>query len=139
MSTIIRPELSKKSPYWLPKDRMYELKYFVKQYPTWQETYRQLAGLSTAAIIDIATAKKSYHGSMVEEKVEIMTQAKLKIDMINKALSRIDPIIGPYVLKGIIYDHGYSYLKTTDNIPCSKEYYYAECRRFFWELSTIRR
>lgn len=35
MSTNIRPELSRKNPYWLPKHRYYELKHFIMQYPAW--------------------------------------------------------------------------------------------------------
>ena len=37
MPTEIRPELSKKNKYWIPKHRYYELKHFVMQYPQWVE------------------------------------------------------------------------------------------------------
>ena len=37
MSTLIRPEITTKSEYYLPKHRFYELKHFVMQYPLWKK------------------------------------------------------------------------------------------------------
>ena len=43
MSTVIRPEISKKNLYWIPKHRYYELKHFCLQYPEWKKNYRRRA------------------------------------------------------------------------------------------------
>ena len=141
MGTTIRPEVSKNNKWWLPKNRQLELKYYVKQYPAWKTTYEHLGSLSAMDMIRIATAKNPpmVGGSIVEKKVETMVRLSTKIDSVGLALSKVDNVIGPYVLRGIIEDYGYVYFKTKENIPCSKEYYYNVYRQFFWELSKILR
>ena len=47
MSTQIRPEISQKNPYWIPKHRYYELKHFVMQYPAWIAARKGLDFLHT--------------------------------------------------------------------------------------------
>ena len=39
MGTVIRPEISEKSKYWIDKHRHYELKHFCLQYPRWKKAY----------------------------------------------------------------------------------------------------
>ena len=39
-----KPELSKKSPYYIPKRRYYELKNFCLQYPDWKKALEQING-----------------------------------------------------------------------------------------------
>ena len=58
-----RPELSKKSPYWIDKHRYYELKHFCLQYPLWKKELAEYEAqnhiASAEQIIDIGrkTAK----------------------------------------------------------------------------------
>ena len=40
----MKPELSKKNEYWLPKHRYYELKYFCLQYPYWKSVCNSIDG-----------------------------------------------------------------------------------------------
>lgn len=42
MGTNLRPELSEKNRYWLPKHRFYELQHFCLQYPEWEKMYKTL-------------------------------------------------------------------------------------------------
>ena len=46
MSTVIRPELSKSSKYWIDRHRYYELKHFCLQYPIWKKAAQLLDALS---------------------------------------------------------------------------------------------
>lgn len=46
MGTVIRPELSAKNRYWLPKHRYYELYHFCLQYPDWKKSYASIDGYS---------------------------------------------------------------------------------------------
>ena len=39
MSTVIRPELSYRNTWFVPKHRYYELKHFCLQYPDWKKRY----------------------------------------------------------------------------------------------------
>ena len=46
MPTNVRPEVSQKNPYFLERERYYELKHFCRQYPIWKKAYAALDGLS---------------------------------------------------------------------------------------------
>ena len=46
MATKVRPEISEKNPYFIERERYYELKHFCRQYPIWKKAYRALDGLS---------------------------------------------------------------------------------------------
>ena len=54
MGTKIRPELSKKNKYWIPRHRYYELKHFCLQYPEWKEQYTNLSSVTTPKLTDRA-------------------------------------------------------------------------------------
>ncbi len=46
MPTNVRPEVSKKNPYYIERERYYELKHFCRQYPIWKKAHAALDGLS---------------------------------------------------------------------------------------------
>ena len=46
MPTNVRPEVSKKNPYYIERERYYELRHFCRQYPIWKKAYNALDGLS---------------------------------------------------------------------------------------------
>jgi len=46
MATSMRPEVSEKNPYYIDRERYYELKHFCLQYPIWKKAYLALDGLS---------------------------------------------------------------------------------------------
>ena len=54
MGTVIRPEISVKNRYWLPKHRYYELYHFCLQYPEWKKNYLSLDGYASksASIVE---------------------------------------------------------------------------------------
>jgi hypothetical protein len=136
VSTDIRPELSKKNPYWIPKHRYYELKHFVMQYPDW------IAARNGLTFIGVPT-----HDVRIKTDISdpTMSCAELrqfysdKIDMVDRA----DAGCGCkyYVLQGIL--HELSYEKLLVRYPpvlyYTKEAYYICYRKFFWLLNQERR
>ena len=60
MSTQIRPEISQKNPYWIPKHRYYELKHFVMQYPAWVAARKGLDFLhgDASLLVDLPPERK---------------------------------------------------------------------------------
>ena len=136
MSTVIRPEVSEKNPYWINKHRYYELKHFCLQYPIWKKSRAMLSGLSKhpagehtfSGEIGDPTAKCAEKRAFYSERME----------MIEKAAAETDAELGDYILKGVTQGISYDILRTTENVPCCKEIYYELYRRFFWLLSNAR-
>lgn len=55
MTTRIRPELSKRNPFWLDRHRYYELKHFCLQYPLWKKELSILDGFGSKSRSIIGT------------------------------------------------------------------------------------
>ena len=134
----VRSELSSKNPYWIPKYRFFELKYFCLQYPEWKKEYSNLLGVPGLSSIDSFKPRLEY----TDDKTSSVAIKRLyfseRISMVEKAVLDADESIYKYLLRGITEGVSYTYLKTYCNIPCSKDFYYDRYRRFFWLLNRIR-
>lgn len=138
MSTIIRPELSEKNPYWIGKHRYYELKHFCLQYPSWKKSYLGLNGLKSREV-DLASYVK---GSRLSDPTMKLAESLLyfseRIKMVDDAAMKTDTELCDYILRGVTEGLSYTCLRTKYNIPCSRDVYYDAYRRFFWILSKSR-
>lgn len=138
MRTNIRPELSQKNKYWIDKHRYYELKHFCLQYGEWKKKYADLLDFSistysfdrfgSAGGYSDLTAKYAMEKAGYAEKIKIVEQSAIEADS----------DLYPYILKAVTEDLSYTYLRTTLDIPCSRDMYYDRYRRFFWLLSKSR-
>lgn len=133
MSTTIRAEISKKNPYWIEKHRYYELKHFCMQYPDWVKKCSALDGLSSKPDMLIFSKNRPF-GTPTEECVMRRDRYLQKIDLLTRVSKLTDPVIGEYVLHGIIEGISYDILKARLNIPCCRDTYYELYRKFFWIL-----
>lgn len=137
MSTTIRPEISKKSNYWIEKHRYYELKHFCLQYPIWKKACFSLDGLAKHGI--------GLHHSSGDTSDPTCRAAEARewylycIRLIEKTVNSLNSAIAPYILKGVTEGRSYDYLRIHYDIPCGKDMYYDLYRRFFWLLSKERR
>lgn len=136
MGTVIRPEVTEKSEYWINKHRYYELKHFCMQYPIWKKAYASLTGLSKRP--DDLVIFSKVNGDPTERCVEAKEFYFDRILMVEKAAMRADPIIGPRILDGVIHGLSYDKLRARKDIPCSKDEYYHLYRKFFWNLHIAR-
>lgn len=133
----IRPELSKRSKYWIPRHRYYELKHFVMQYPEWKKERDAIDSMVSACkdpagrINDISDPV----GQAVERRVEL----NHNISMCDLIARETDWIIGNYILRAIIDGDSYDIIKAHSSIPCSKDTYYDLYRKFFWLLDAARK
>lgn len=136
MGTDIRPELSPKNKYWIPKHRFYELKHFVLQYPDWIAARNGLIFLGSPTG---ATRVKAGLTDPTMTCAELRQYYSNKIEMVDRA----DKECGCqyYVLRGIL--DGLSYEKLLLRYPAvvhyTKEKYYICYRKFFWLLNSERR
>ena len=139
MSTAIRPELSGKNQYWIPKHRYYELKHFCLQYPGWEKAYEELdafckgtdnlpaAGNKTNEIID-----------PVGKCVEARSVYFERMQLLEKTAMDTDAYLSGYILRGVTAGVPYDVLKAKYDIPYSKDAYYEAYRKFFWLLDKAK-
>lgn len=139
MSTVVKPELSEKSTYWISKERYYELKHFCLQYPEWKKIYSKLeSNLLPKCVSDRERIRLS-ETSNPTERIAILRSGYLaKIDMINNVANEIDSELANYIIKSVTEGKSFSYLQTVLDIPCSKNTFYDRYRKFFWRLSQER-
>lgn len=138
MGTKIRPELSKKNKYWIPRHRYYELKHFCLQYPEWKEQYTNLSSVPTPKLTDRVFRNIGHHSDPTERCAERKIFYQCRIAMLEQVAVLTDKDLAKYILLAVTYGHSYTYLKTKLDIPCSKDTYYDRYRKFFWILSDLR-
>ena len=138
MSTIIRPEISKKNKYWISKDRYYELKHFCLQYPIWKSTYAAFCDVDIPLSMIENAPTSNMPGDPTGKRAIMKAYYKEKIDLIERIAADADKYLYEYILKAVTEELSYTYLRSKLDIPCGRDMYYDRYRRFFWLLSHAR-
>lgn len=139
MATLIRPEISSKSKYWIDKHRHYELKHFCLQYPYWKKAYADYSNPSMPLSTIEYVPTSNLPGDPTAKRALLKARYSEKIDLIEKVAMEADKYLYDYILKAVTENLSYTYLKSRLEIPCSRDTYYDRYRRFFWLLSEARR
>lgn len=129
-----KPELSKKSPYWIPRHRYYELKHFCLQYKSWRKALAALNLVKSESTIKPGEGFSNPTEANAEKRAFYIS----RIAMIDDAAFETDRVIGDYIVIGVTEGLGHDDLKARLNIPCCKEVYYNYYRKFFYILSEKR-
>lgn len=133
----IRPELSKRSKYWISRHRYYELKHFVMQYPEWD--------LAVATTDSMVRACQNREGKItnisdpVGKAVERRIKYNYNMNLCKQIADDTDPVLGRIILQAIILGESYDKIKARTGIPCCKDAYYDLYRKFFWLLDAARK
>jgi hypothetical protein len=135
MATV-RPEVSKKSKYWIERHRYHELKHFCLQYPVWRQSYFAVDSLARRPIE--AAAKTNKVSDPVAERAEVLGYYSDRMAMVEAAALASDAGLAGYILKGVTEGLSFDALRVQTDIPCCKDVYYEAYRRFFWVLSKTR-
>lgn len=139
MSTVIRPEVSKKNPYYISKHRYYELKHFCLQYPEWRKKCLSLQNsLRAASLREDEVKQYGVYNDPVSDAVIKLQEYKNLIEVVESSVKDTDSDISSYLIKAVTEGYSYTYLKTVADIPCSKDYFYKTCRKFWWVLDKKR-
>lgn len=138
MATKIRSEISEKNPYWINKHRYYELKHFCLQYHFWRKEYSLIDGTVGVPLDVVRNIKSGVQSDPTYEKALKGAYYSDKIKLLEDVSREVDPVIGSYVLKGIINGWSYDIVKARLEIPCGKDLYYSLYRKFFWLLDRKR-
>lgn len=136
MSTDIRPELSYKNKWYIPKHRYYELKHFCLQYPEWKRNLTDLIYHGTSSKVIDPNLREWV--DPVGEVVCYIDKYKRQIELLEKCARDTDPYLGSYILKAVTEGLSFTNLQTIHNIPCGKDMYYDRYRKFFYILSGLR-
>lgn len=135
----IKPELSKKSKYYIPKHRYYELKHFCLQYSFWKKLY-----LALESDVNVKSSFMQFmetgttNGDPTAKQAMRMASYSRRIELIENAAKETDPDLSDYILKAVTEGLSYDHMKMNYDIPCGKDMYYDRYRRFFWILSGTR-
>lgn len=138
MSTEIKPELSRRNPYYIEKYRFLELKAFCMQYPIWIKARSSIDGYSASAENMERLSRTNNIQNPTERCVEAMLYYTHRIDMIETAAKRTDEALAPYLIKAVTNGRSYDWLQVNTSIPYSRGEYYHLYRRFFWILNKLR-
>lgn len=136
--SAIRPELSVKNKYWIDRHRFYELKHFCLQYKYWKKVYAALHDMGTvrATLKDVPGSNEisDLTATCAIRKTELANRIK----MVESAAIEADRELWYYIVKAVTEGLSYTQLKTSFDIPCSRDTYYDRYRRFFWLLNKYR-
>lgn len=136
MSTVIRPEISRKNKYWIDRHRHYELKHFCLQYPEWKRAYYLSPGISSSFGNELPGSDS--HGDPTVKLAMRKVMYMERIKLIERIAGEADKDLRDYILKGVTEGLSYTYLRTKMNMPCSRDMYYDRYRKFFWLLDNAR-
>ena len=138
MPTNVRPEVSKKNPYYIERERYYELRHFCRQYPIWKKAYNALDGLSKRP----ADLELFNHPGQTSDPTFRCVEARERysrwIGMVEQCAREADPELYKYLMSYVTKGDTYSVLKMRDHIPCCKDVFYETARKFFWLLNKVR-
>lgn len=132
-----RPELSKKNPYWIPKEKYYELLYFSRQYNTMRQEKRDLLRTYPS----IGTSEYVMTSDISDPVIKAAVRAEelsAKMKLIEDTVMETGPDIYKWLLIGVTTDYSYNYLAKKLNMPAGKDLYYDRYRKYFYYLSKKR-
>lgn len=129
MSTVTRPELSRKNKYYISKHRYYELKHFCLQYPEWKMLLQHSLDVSQ-------NDGDPQWSDPTGEKAIYRERLKNKIELVEAVAYETDRDIGGYILKAVTEDLSYTFLKTKLEMPCGRDRYFDLYRRYFFLLDS---
>lgn len=132
-----KPELSKKSPFYITKYRYYELKNFCLQYPDWKRALAQVNGWESYNHEVSGIIKGRIPESSTERLAIVRTYYSTHIDIVDRCVAKLEPAIAPYVLRGVTEEVCYDALRA-NGCPCCRKTYYEFYHYFFWLLSKER-
>lgn len=134
----LKPELSEKSKYWIPKHRYYELKHYCLQYLDWKKLYLQLDAELKAHQNCEVRSDDIYRNTeeLAVKRAELDRAMQLIWSCSMNCTDEI--LLQEYIFKAVTEGFSYSQLQAKYNIPYGKDSYYDIYRRFFWLLSQRR-
>lgn len=124
-SQKVRVLLSKKNPYYIPKFKRLELKYFCLQYPEWKKFLASIGKRGTSDEFSDPTGEEAVRRVLYSRNVETIEVAA--------KIAGAD--IYEYLLLSVTEDVSFPTLKTKYDIPCGADLFYNRYHKFWFILS----
>ena len=137
MNNQHKPELSKKSPYWIPREKYYELLYFSRQYETMCQEKRELMRCYPTANLDEKVTVTDISDPVMKAvaRMEVLSE---KMGLIEETVREAEPDIYKWLLIGVTTNKSYDFLAQKMHMPMSRSAYYERYRKYFYLLSKKR-
>ena len=132
----LKPELSHKNKYWLPRHRYYELRHFCLQYPEWKRLYLELDFQTVKFPGGVFSEKRL--NRPVENLATVRTELKKNMELVERVCKETDSSLSYYIFLSVTEGKSYNTLKMVHGIPCGPDMFYDRFRRFYWLLSQER-
>ena len=128
-------EMSKKNPYYISKNRKWELKYFCKQYREWKKALNDISFFTIPPEVKVTTSDLNSMAEKVAEKRDYYNE---RIGLIETCAKEANPDISKWIILAVTEDKNYESLRMVYNIPCHRAVYYTSLQRFFYILDKKR-
>lgn len=132
-----KAELSKKNPYWIPKDKYYEMLYFSRQYNTMRQEKKDILRTYPSIKMGENVTSSDISDPVVKSAMRL-EELNIKMKLIEDTAKEAGADIYKWLLLGVTTDYSYNYLAKKLNMPASKNAYYDRYRKYFYLLSKKR-
>ncbi len=132
-----RAEVSKKNPWYIPKEKYYEMLYFSRQYPTMRQELRDLQ--KSYPTIDMSEKVASSDiPTPTEKAAERCAVIREKMSLIEETAKEAGDDIAKWLLIGVTTMRSYEYLSLKMGMPLCRSSYYERYRKYFYLLAQKR-
>lgn len=138
MPRKIRPEVSERNPYHIPRCRQLELTWFCRQYRMWKKEYCECLQVYSSGGLSLARPSNRKLKDLTGDFGVKAESLKHRIDIVEMAANECDRVLGGYILKGVTEEKSFTELKMIYDLPCEKDLYYKTYRKFFYLLDKLR-
>lgn len=131
----MKSEISKKNPYWIPKDRYLELKHWCHQYDQWKDDRNNLLYLRA----------KNSQGEKISEVFDPTFITATKLERLDKNISMVDTLVKEIFPNDwkifkycLVSDWSYDVASIHHRVTISRSEWYKRRREFFYWLDKRR-
>lgn len=111
---------------------------FLRVVHSWRQQYLELQLYFSKHQLGFDKVTQSRKVDVMDERVIEMIYFSERMLLVEMVAKETDDFLYPYILKAVIDDVSYTNLKTQHHIPCSRDVYYENYRKFFYILSQRR-
>lgn len=130
-----RDEMSKKSPYWLPRAKLRAARFYCFQYSEWKREYRMLLGVRGASPLTGMPGGNDLSDPTERNAVK-RAELSRKIELVENTAREACSDIAEWLIMGVTNENAtYEYLRVSKGIPCGKNQYYEARKRFYYLIS----
>lgn len=130
----MKTELSKKSKYYIPKERRLELAHFCMQYPDWVNKHIWLRFNPVSSSVNETGVHQANDADSTCDTASELAYLSYCMDTLSKTAHDTDPVIGDYIFQAAIRGVSYDSLNAYTQVPCCRNEFYELYRKFFWLL-----